>query len=120
MKQDSEAYIKRCDLCGGKKHLNHPNKAPVTTTDIPKMPLDETMIDFVGPFQAASTHKFRYVLQIQDVLSRFIVFVPCINAKAQTAAEAMLDRWLCIFGMPEVIRSDRGPHFMAEVLKSLC
>jgi hypothetical protein len=120
MKQDIEDHIRKCELCGINKHVNHPNKAPPAKMSVPEKPLDEAMIDFVGPFQAASTHKFRYVLQIQDILSRFIVFVPCINATAQTAVDAMLERWLCIFGMPEIIRSDRGPHFVAEVFKGLC
>lgn len=120
MKDDVEEFVANCELCGRNKHMNHPNKAPAIMMPLPASPLDETMIDFVGPFQAARTHRYRYVLQIQDVLSRFLVFVPCTDSTAKTAADAMISRWLCLFGMPEIIRSDRGKHFVAELFEELC
>ena len=120
MRQEIEKYILNCGECGLNKHVNNPNKAPASKTSIPGKPLDEMMLDFLGPFQAARDHPFRYVLQMQDVFSRFIVFVPCTDCRAVTAAEALMGRWLCLFGMPKTIRSDRGTHFIAEVFEDLC
>jgi transposase InsO family protein len=120
MRQEIENYIQACEECGLNKHVNNPNKAPVVKTSIPGKPLDEMMLDFIGPFQAASSHPFRYVLQMQDVFSRFIVFVACVDSTALTAADAVMGRWLCLFGMPKTMRSDRGPHFIAEVFEELC
>ena len=120
MKDDVEKFVAACDLCGKNKHVNHPNKAPPNHVPLPEGPLDETMIDFIGPFQAARSHQYRYVLQIQDIFSRFLVFVPCRDSTAQTAADAMISRWLCMFGLPGILRSDRGKHFVAEVFEVLC
>ena len=97
MKGDIEKYVKGCALCSLNKHVNHPNKAPMPETSIPDKPLEELMIDFLGPFQRARTHQFRYVLQIQDVLSRFILLIPCQDATAETAASCLVDRWVCLF-----------------------
>ena len=120
MRQDIEQYVQACEECGLNKHVNNPNKAPVSKTSIPGKPLEEMMLDFLGPFQTAREHPYRYVLQMQDVFSRFIIFVPSIDAKAKTAADAVVERWISLFGIPEKMRSDRGPHFIAEVFEELC
>ena len=120
MRQDIETYIQGCEECSLNKHVNNPNKAPVAKTSLPGNPLDEMMLDFIGPFPAAREHPFRYVLQMQDVFSRFLIFVACIDNTAKTAADEVTERWLCLFGMPRSMRSDRGQHFVAEVFEELC
>ena len=74
MKSDIEKFIRDCKMCSRNKHVNKSNEAPMSKTNIPQGPLVEVMIDFVGPFQEAQHHKFRYALQIQDVFSRFLIF----------------------------------------------
>ena len=103
MKQEIEKFVQSCEECGVNKHVNHPNKAPAGVT--------------AGPFQTARSHPYRYILQTQDVFSRFI---PCVDAQASTAADTVMERWICTFWMPKRIRSDRGPHFAAEVFRELC
>ena len=120
MRQDIEKYVQAFEECGLNKHVNNPNKAPVSKTSIPGKPLEEMMLDFLGPFQTAREHPYRYVIQMQNMFSRFIIFVPSIDARAKTAADAVVERWISLFGIPEKIRSDRGPHFIAEVFEELC
>ena len=120
MKSDIEKFIRDCKMCSRNKHVNKSNEAPMSKTNIPQGPLVEVMIDFVGPFQEAQHHKFRYALQIQDVFSRFLIFEPTVDNTAPTAAVALKNRWISIFGMPRIVRSDRGRHFTAEVFEELC
>jgi hypothetical protein len=120
MRQDVEDFVGHCEQCSKNKHLNRPNEAPQSKTSMPAGPLEELMIDFVGPFQQARTHNFRYALQMQDVFSRFLLFIPAVDCTAKTAAESVKARWLATFGMPSRLRSDRGTHFTAEVFKELC
>ena len=120
MKQDIDNFVRDCKLCSKNKHVNKPNEAPQSLTSIPNGPLVEVMIDFVGPFQEARSHKFRYALQVQDVFSRFLIFEPTVDSTAQTAAVVLKNRWISIFGMPSTLRSDRGKHFTAEVFEELC
>ena len=89
MKQNLENFVAGCEECGINKHMNHPNKAPAAKTSIPGEPLEEIMVDFIGPFQKAHSHNFQYLLQIQDLFSRFLVFVPTVYAKAVTAVDTM-------------------------------
>ena len=48
------------------------------------------------------------------------MFVPCINDSSETAAKALMNQWVCLFGAPCTINTDRGTHFTAEVFQALC
>ena len=120
MKDDVAVFVRECEQCGVNKHSTHANVAPFQMTDIPNRVVEHLQLDFCGPFPAANTHPFRYALQIQDVLTRFVMFVPCINDSAETAATALMNQWVCLFGAPCTINTDRGTHFTAEVFQALC
>ena len=120
MRKDVEGFVKGCEACACNKHSTHPNVAPWQETDLPSGPLQHVQFDYLGPFQAAQTHPFRWVLQVQDVLSRYLQFFPCKNDTADTAAEMLMNHWICYFGTPKKANSDRGTHFVAETFKALC
>ena len=120
MKQDVDEYIAECEECGQNKHSTHHNKAPFQETNLPVVPMEHLQTDFAGPFQAAQTHPYRFVLSIVDVLSRFVRMVPCKEDTAQAAIDAIINQWVCIFGVPVSMNSDRGTHFTSEVFKGMC
>ena len=120
MKDDVAVFVKECEQCGVNKHSTHAKVAPFQMTDMPNRVVEHLQLDFCGPFPAANTHPFRYALQIQDVLTRFVMFLPCINDSAETAATALMNQWVCLFGAPCTINTDRGTHFTAEVFQALC
>ena len=66
------------------------------------------------------TGKHRYILYFVDMFSRFLlaVFVP--NKQAATIGEALLEKWVSIFGPPGTCHSDRGGEFLNEDLTQLC
>ncbi len=120
MKQDVERHVRDCERCGANKHSTKASKAPVLSTDVPVRVGDKLQVDFVGPFGISTAHEYRYALQIQDVLSRFVIFVPTVRNDADTAATAVFDEWVCKFGFPLKIQSDHGRHFAAEVFRRMC
>ena len=120
IKEDLQTYIKGCEACAVNKHSNLKIKAPMQETSIPEAVCEKIQIDFAGPFPRAESHDFRYFLQIQDVLSRFVIFIPCEDCTAETAAKAVYERWVCVFLLPDVIVSDHGSHFAGEVFRTMC
>ena len=120
MKSDVENYVRGCQECGENKYDLKPNKAPVKGPTLPLEPMQVVQTDFMGPFPRATGHPFRYVLQIQDELSRYLRLIPCVNADMQTAADIVFEEWVCLFGFPKTIKSDRGTHFTGEVFKEMC
>ena len=120
MHQDVTDHVKGCEQCGKNKFVNHPNVAPLQLTDIPNQILDRLQVDFLGPFTPSTAHEYLYALQIQDILSRYVVFIPTQDSTALTAATAVYEDWLLKFGPPSIIQSDQGRHFSAEVFEEMC
>ena len=81
---------------------------------------DKVQVDFLGPFSVSTAHEYRYALQIQDILSRYVVFVPTTRNDAETASVALFEEWVCKFGFPMVVQSDRGTHFSSRVFEHMC
>lgn len=62
--------------------------------------LEKLQVDFLGPFGVPSAHDYRYTLQIQDILSRYVMFTPTESSDAPTAARTVFDKWVCRFSFP--------------------
>ena len=119
MKRDLSTYVSGCEMCGQNKLPTKPGRAPLQRTSVPNRPLAKLQVDFVGPFPQTDAHPFRYVLQIQDVLSRYLMLLPAPDSTAETAARLLFDHWICTFDVPVEISSDRGPHFTAETFRAM-
>ena len=119
MKDDVAVFVRECEQCGVNKNSAHANVAPIPNYGYPNRVVEHLQLDFCGPFPAVNAHPFRYALQIQDVSIRFVMFVPCVNDSFETAAKALMNQWVCLFGAPCTINTDRGTHFTAEVISSI-
>ena len=113
-------YVKGCQACGRNKYNLKPNKAPIAEVYIPEKPLEVLQVDFLGPFPPSQVHEHRYILQIQDVFSRYIRLIPCKTNDASTAADLLFEEWICALGYPVRIGSDHGSHFTSEVFSEVC
>ena len=54
-----------------------------------------------------------------DHYSRFIAAVPYKAATAEEAAKGLFHGWISNFDIPECLLSDRGSHFLADLMKEL-
>ncbi|XP_065182427.1 uncharacterized protein K02A2.6-like [Sycon ciliatum] len=113
-------YVQGCEACQRHMRPKQPDKMQLETMDIPKAPLSRIQIDFVGPFQPSVPEKCRYILAIQDVLTRYAMLIPTVGCTAETAAVVLLERWVTVFDIPETVQSDRGSHFNGAVFREMC
>ena len=90
MSNDISTYVKGRDACQRHKRTKNPESARLQKTEVPKSPLSQIQIDFMGPFQPSVPEKFRYVLAIQDVLTRYNMLIPTVDCTAFTAASMLL------------------------------
>ena len=120
MKTDVMKYVQGCDKCQLHKQKKFPGRAPLRNTDIPGRPLDKVQIDFCSPFHKSIPDEMEYILAIQDVFSRYCILIPTRDCKAETAAQVFRERWVCQFGIPLMVQSDRGTHFTALVFQETC
>jgi transposase InsO family protein len=82
---------------------------PFTTSTY--TPMDCLNMDFIGPY-----HDGGYVLVIVDCFSRWVELHHTDDASAKSAGGRLLHHF-GRFGSPNKLRSDRGPHFIASVIK---
>jgi transposase InsO family protein len=69
-------------------------------------------MDLIGPLPISD--RYKYVLTIKDVFSKWVEARPLEDKTAETTASGLLDvilRW----GMPKEIISDQGKEFVAQV-----
>ena len=111
MSDDISTYVTGCEACHRHKRTKNPESARLQKTEALKLLLSQIQIDFTGPFQPSVPEKFRYVLAIQDVLTRYAMLIPTVDCTASTAASMLLTRWVTVLDIPEVIQSDQGSHF---------
>lgn len=60
------------------------------------------------------------VLICTDVFSKFVVAVPTWDRKAVTVTKSLVREWIHKYGVPQLIHSDQGRCFEAEVIRNLC
>lgn len=71
-------------------------------------------MDFVGPFPV-STRGYDMVFTIVDRFSRLCCFTPMHSTDTATdVAHLFFENWICKYGMPSKIISDRDSKFTSH------
>jgi transposase InsO family protein len=108
---DVKHYVKHCVDCQKAKNYGR-TAPPYKVTPIPKRCFEEVSLDVVGPLPVSASG-MKYVLVIQDRLSRWIVFAPMTNTSAETTSRTFLKEWVMVYGPPKKLLTDRGTNFVS-------
>jgi len=87
-------------------------------TDTPTRPFEKCALDIVGPLTVTNGNK--YVLTLQDNLTKFNKAIPLTNQEAATVAKKFTTKIVFEHGMPEKILTNQGTNFMSEMFKNTC
>ena len=85
-------------------------------TDTPGTAFDKIAMDIVGPLQRTIRDN-EYILTIRDQLTKYCVAIPLPDATATTIADALVKRFICVFGPPKAILTDQGQNFLSGLMK---
>lgn len=85
-------------------------------TDTPSNVFSKVSLDFMGPLPVTAQGN-RYVLSIQDNLSKFCILIPVKDATAREVARVFTDKFICYFGSPLTIITDQGVQFMSSLME---
>jgi RNase H-like domain found in reverse transcriptase/Integrase core domain len=108
-RQHVRCFIDRCPCCQKMSMLKIPLHAHGFTTSTHK-PMECLNVDFVGPFQDGG-----YIFVIIDTFTRWVELFHTIDATASSAAKCLFQQF-GRFGSPYQLRSDNGPHFVADLI----
>ena len=117
MEMDVRLVIADCKYCARRKNV--PQQKHCENNLSSGFPFDKISIDLAGPLPPGENGE-RYILGIIDNFSRFVALVPLRHGTATEVAKGLMKNWICLFGTPGSIHSDRGTEFENELLKTLC
>ncbi|CAF2954203.1 unnamed protein product [Rotaria sp. Silwood2] len=95
-------------------------KKPGRLSSIPTLdePFQLIGIDYCDPFKPTPRGN-QYVLCITDCFTRWITAIALPDCSAQTTAQALLNNYICQYGVPLTILSDQGNHFKNQLMESM-
>uniref|UniRef100_A0A0N5BQU7 RNA-directed DNA polymerase n=1 Tax=Strongyloides papillosus TaxID=174720 RepID=A0A0N5BQU7_STREA len=117
LSKDYSEYLRSCDVC---KKVN-----PAVPVKIQKglavatRPLQIVSTDVLGPL-ISSENNFKFVLNIVDSLSRFIVLVPLHSTSGQEVWTKFRDEFIYSYGIPVIIISDGASYYLGENFTNGC
>lgn len=118
MKADVQNFIQNCRPCQLKKLVRIKTKQPMVLTDTPDAAFDKISMDIMGPLPITRSEN-RYILTIQDLLTKYSLAIPLPSAGAIQVAHAFTEELVCVFGAPKAILTDQGTHFLNSLMRSV-
>uniref|UniRef100_A0A1A8SB57 ribonuclease H n=1 Tax=Nothobranchius rachovii TaxID=451742 RepID=A0A1A8SB57_9TELE len=108
-------FCRSCVICA--KHNAQGNVRP-KRGQFPqaKYPFQMLHMDFIELTQSGP---YKYCLVIVDAFSKWVEIIPTAKNDALTVAKALCKTIIVNHGIPEVIYSDNGPHFVNEVIQNM-
>ena len=118
MKRDIEDFVRKCISCQKKKLVRIKTKQPMILTDTSIDVFDKVALDVVGPFPPTKNGN-KYVLTMQDDLSKYCLAAPTKRITAEVIAKAFVDNFITRFGSPKVVLTDQGTNFNSTLMKNV-
>ncbi|KAH0944838.1 hypothetical protein HN011_010506, partial [Eciton burchellii] len=83
-------------------------------TDTQGTAFDKVSMDIVGPLPTTSSG-YRYILTIQDLLTKYSVAVPLKQITSSKMAEALVEKFISIpYTAPKAWITDQGSNFRSS------
>ena len=116
MFDDVRKYVKTCDECqrrGKNQRIEplHPIKVG--------QPFDRLGMDIVGPLPMTNRGN-KYIVVATEYLTKWPEACALPDAKASSVVSFFYEDIICRHGCPKEVLTDRGTHFVNEMLDSLC
>ena len=118
MGKDVRKFVQSCDQCqrsGAPRFRNHWPLTPI----IPLAPFQKWGINFVGPVNPTSRSRKRHIIIATDYATKWAEAKAVTANDAQAAALFLWEQVILRFGAPLEIVSDRGLHFINEIITAL-
>lgn len=115
MVNDIKLYINSCEICQRNKIQRKTFKAPMVITSQSSEPFERVSMDLVS-YSDISDNNNKYILTLQDELTRYVQAYPIPDKEALTVAKYLL-HFCQHFGVPKRFHSDQGTEFMNKLMK---
>jgi len=111
-------YVLSCDSCQRSKIDRRRQPPPLKPLPVEE-PMSRIHIDILGPLpKTKQGHQF--ILLIVDSFSKWTEAFPLVSQNAQEIAYVLYNEFICRYGAPTSMVSDRGKNFMSKLVSALC
>src|SRR6266498_1637588 len=115
IRKDIKEFVKTCFQCQQRGSMRQNNqKRTIPSTDI----FERWRVDIVGPLPITREGN-RYIVVAIDYFSRWPEARPLKTANADTVATFLYEEIICRFEAPRILQSDKGTHFVNELIQRL-
>jgi len=116
--RDVERYVKGCDLCQRMKNRVEELAGKLKLSKVQEKPWTHLTVDFITKLLVVAGKDV--ILVVCDKLFKMTHFVVTTEeTSAEGLARLFRDNVWKLHGLPESVVSDRGPQFVAELMKEL-
>ena len=116
--RDVRSYVGSCDQCqrtGAPAFRNHWPLTPI----VPLAPFEKWGIDFIGPINPVNARKNRYIILATDYATKWVEARSTKRNDAATTVGFLFEEIMMRFGHPLELVSDRGKHFLNDVIYNI-
>ncbi|CAF1640372.1 unnamed protein product, partial [Didymodactylos carnosus] len=117
MYNDIEKYVRSCQFCSQFNIRRSKPSGRLDPIEPPAEIFDLVGIDFAGPFPP-TTEGNTHILVITDYLSKYVFAKALPDSTAKSASTVLVELSLQ-FGVPNVVLSDNGPSFIADLFQAV-
>ena len=115
---DLKLWVKKCQICSEAKSVKQQHPRLPLKQKGAAAPFDVVSIDILTLTKTKDGNK--YILMVIDSFSKWVEAYPLAEHSAPSVAKLLASRWMCEFGIPRELHSDRGAEFTGEVITHLC
>jgi hypothetical protein len=119
IQRDKESYLNKCQSCQVNKTSGSRPRVPMEITTTARNPFKRCALDIVGPTTVTNKGN-RYILTLQDDLTKFVVAEPIPTQDAKIIAREFVHNIALKFGIPEVVLTDHGSNILSELFQNTC
>lgn len=116
MNKDITHWAKTCLPCQRAKISRHVKLIPDKIA-VPDERFYQVHLDIIGPLPINKS--YRYCLTMIDRYSRWPEAAPLTEISAEAVATAFYETWISRFGAPQIVTTDQGTQFEAELFRRL-
>ena len=116
--KEVKRYVEGCDACQQNKNRTEPPAGKLMPNSIPEKPWMYISADFITKLPLAQGYDL--ILVVVNRLTKMVHFIPTTEkTSAEELAWLFRDNVWKLYRLPESIISDRGPQFVAGLMREL-
>jgi predicted aspartyl protease len=117
-RDDIETWCRKCATCAASKGPRTRSRGLMKQYNV-GAPFERIAFDIAGPFPVTDSGN-KYIMVVIDYFSKWPEAYGLPNQEAVTVSRALIENWICRYGLPLEMHSHQGRNFESNVFQGVC